>query len=191
MTPAIRRAFSFEIPAQHSDINTGTVQANLKKRRFDMTVTFRALDSEKVEALQSGSTDANGQLPQSQISDGGGNPCRHCLQEIGEGRGMLVLGHRPFDSLQPYAECGPIFLCADACERHGDSVELPPVVAARSRFIVRGYTADERIRYGTGGVVETKDMLDACEAIFTDPDVSFIHVRSEQNNCYFCRVERG
>ncbi len=157
-----------------------------------MTLSFHALPTETVRALQAGCPDSHGQLPERQVSDGGGNPCRHCMREIAEGKEMLVLAHRPFGSVQPYAECGPIFLCADACERHEDDGTLPPVVAARPRFIVRGYTADERIRYGTGQVVETEDMAAACERMFEDhSDVDFIHVRSAQNNCYSCRIERG
>jgi len=156
-----------------------------------MVVIFKALDSETVAALRAGGVDSNGQLPERHVSDSKGNPCRHCLRDIEKGRHMLVLGHRPFRSLQPYAESGPIFLCADACPRHADSDELPPVIASRPRFLVRGYTDDERIRYGTGGVVETVDMIDACERIFADPQVAFIHVRSVQNNCFFCRIERG
>lgn len=157
-----------------------------------MTLSFHALPTETVRALQSGQPDANGQLPERTVSDGGGNPCRHCLREIAEGKDMLVLAHRPFETVQPYAESGPIFLCADACERHEDDGALPPVVAARPRFIVRGYTADERIRYGTGQVIETENMAEACERMFEDhSDVDFIHVRSAQNNCYSCRIERG
>lgn len=154
-----------------------------------MTVIFRALASPAVEALRAGGRDSNGQLPE-HVPSSGGLPCRHCLRDIEEGRGAIVFGHRPFETVQPYAECGPIFICADACGHHGDSTEFPPVIASRPRFIIRGYTTDERIRYGTGGVVETPDMTEACEAIFADPDVAFIHVRSVQNNCYFCRVER-
>ncbi len=156
-----------------------------------MTVVFSALPTPVVNALRAGGVDSNGQLPEHLVSDGGGNPCRHCLREIEAGRGILVFGHRPFDNIQPYAECGPIFVCADACERHRDSSRLPPIIAARPRFIIRGYTADERIRYGTGGIVETADMVDTCETIFQDPEVAFIHVRSVQNNCYFCRIERA
>lgn len=155
-----------------------------------MTVIFSSLASATVEALRAGGADSNGKPPEPHIS-GGGLPCRNCLRDIDEGEASLVFGHRPFETLQPYAECGPVFICADDCETYGHSSALPPVVATRPRFIIRGYTPDERIRYGTGDVVETADMTDACEAIFADPEVSFIHVRSVQNNCYFCRIERG
>ncbi|MFN7050754.1 MAG: DUF1203 domain-containing protein, partial [Gemmobacter sp.] len=76
-----------------------------------MTLHFTPIPTETVRALQSGAADANGQSPERHVSDGGGNPCRHCLQMIPAGAGMLILAHRPFTRLQPYAESGPIFLC--------------------------------------------------------------------------------
>ena len=76
---------------------------------------FSAIPSEIAHHYRSGGMDANGQVPERIVSDGAGNPCRHCLKMIPKGAGMLVLAHRPFPALQPYAEVGPIFLCADAC----------------------------------------------------------------------------
>ncbi len=70
---------------------------------------FIAMPTEIARALQSGSLDANGQLCETHVSDGAGNPCRHCLKEIPEGAAMLVLAYRPFDQLPPYAETGPVF----------------------------------------------------------------------------------
>ncbi|MCR9137563.1 MAG: DUF1203 domain-containing protein [Alphaproteobacteria bacterium] len=155
-----------------------------------MAIIFSSLDKSAVQALRAGGADSNGQPPEPHTS-GGGLPCRNCLRDIEAGQASLVFGHRPFERLQPYAECGPIFICADACEPFGRSSALPLVMTVRPRFIIRGYTSDERIRYGTGDVVETADVPEACEAIFADPEVSFIHVRSVQNNCYFCRIDRG
>lgn len=156
-----------------------------------MTLAFHALDTETVAHLRAGEPDSNGQVPERHTCESAGIPCRHCLKDIEIGNGMLALGHRPFRTVQPYAECGPIFVCADGCDRHVDNGDLPPVMTARPRFIIRGYTADERIRYGTGDVVATPDIEQAAHRIFEDPEIAFIHVRSVQNNCYFCRIERG
>lgn len=155
-----------------------------------MSIVFKALSTADVRALQAGARDSNGQLPERRVSDAAGNPCRHCLKFIEKGREMLVLGHRPFGTVQPYAEMGPIFLCADSCERNDETAAIPVVIETRPRFIVRGYTADERIRYGTGDVIETRDIVEACEERFADPEIEFIHVRSATNNCFYCRVER-
>ena len=149
---------------------------------------FVAIPTDVVRAYQAGGLDANGQAPERQVSDGGGNPCRHCLGLIPKGAGMLVLAHRPFPAPQPYAEVGPIFLCADACEVGGGAA-LPGMLAS-PEYIVRGYGADDRIVYGTGGVVATGAITGRAGEILADPRVEYVHVRSARNNCYQVRIER-
>lgn len=153
-------------------------------------VKFLAIDTDAVRALQSGGCDSNGQLPERAVSDGAGIPCRHCLRLVPEGRPYLVLGHRPFRTVQPYAETGPIFLCADACESGTCADMLPPFLAS-AQYIVRGYNSAERIVYGTGAVTPRHDILNYCEALLQREDVAFVHIRSASNNCFHVRVEAG
>lgn len=148
-----------------------------------------ALPTDTVRALQAGGPDANGQMPERSTSDGGGNPCRHCLRYIPKGAGMLILAHRPFPAPQPYAEVGPIFLCADECERH-EAGEMPEVLQGPPGYLIKGYSADDRIVYGTGAVVEQARMMEQADKIFTDPRVAYIHIRSARNNCYQARIDR-
>lgn len=154
-----------------------------------MTIRFVPLPTETVRALQAGEPDAHGQRPERRISDGNGVPCRHCLAQVPAGQGYLVLAHRPFPAPQPYAETGPIFLCADACEP-GGGTELPAMLAS-AQYIVRGYGADDRIVYGTGGVVATPLIPDRCEELLARDDIAYVHVRSAANNCFQCRVDRA
>jgi len=149
---------------------------------------FVPIPTEIVRAYQAGGVDSYGLLPERRVSDGGGNPCRHCLRMIPEGAGMLVLAHRPFGALQPYAETGPIFLCADACAAGGGE-EVPEILASPD-YILRGYGPDERIVYGTGGVVPTGRIAARAEEVLAMPGVAFVHVRSARNNCFQVRVER-
>lgn len=149
---------------------------------------YVAIPTDVVRAYQAGRPDANGQSPERKVSDGGSNPCRHCLQLIPKGAGMLVLAHRPFPAPQPYAEVGPIFLCADACEA-GGGVTRPEMLASPD-YIVRGYGTDDRIVYGTGGVVATEAIPARAEDLFADPRVAYLHVRSARNNCYQVRIDR-
>ncbi len=154
---------------------------------------FLALPTADVRDLQIGGRDANGQVPERQVSDGNGNPCRHCLAEIAEGEPFLVLAHRPFPALQPYAEVGPIFLHEAPCPRYDEAAGVPaPFLAPnRDRLLIRGYGANDRILYGTGQVVETRELAAAADALLARPEVAYLHVRSSTNNCYQCRVERG
>jgi Protein of unknown function (DUF1203) len=149
---------------------------------------FVAIPTEIVRAYQRGGPDANGQVPERKLSDGGGNPCRHCLRMIPEGAEMLVLAHRPFPAPQPYAELGPIFLCADECPAGGG--EAVPEILASSDYIVRGYGPDDRIVYGTGAVVPTGRIAEEAGGRLTDPRVAYVHVRSARNNCFQVRIDR-
>ena len=149
-----------------------------------------ALPTDTVRALQGGGPDANGQTAERSTSDGGGNPCRHCLRYIPKGAGMLILAHRPFPAPQPYAEVGPIFLCADDCPRH-EGEEMPEVLQGSPDYLIKGYSAEDRIVYGTGIVVEADRMMAQAKEIFTDPRVAYIHIRSARNNCYQARIDRG
>jgi Protein of unknown function (DUF1203) len=55
---------------------------------------------------------------------------------------------------------------------------------------VRGYGADDRIVYGTGGVVATEAIAARAGELFADAQVAYLHVRSARNNCYQCRIDR-
>ena len=151
-------------------------------------IRFTALPTDEVRALQSGAPDAYGHTPERTVSDGQGNPCRHCLRQIPEGAGMLILAHRPFPALQPYAETGPIFLCADPCNR-GGGAEVPEALASPD-YLVKGYSAQDRIVYGTGAVVATPAIPAMAERLLADPRIAYVHVRSARNNCYQARIDR-
>ncbi len=154
-----------------------------------MPIRFTPIPTQTARAYQAGQPDANGQLPEQHVSDGPGNPCRHCLQMIPAGAGMLVLAHRPFPAPQPYAEVGPIFLCADPCQPAGGA-EMPEILASPD-YIVRGYSAEDRIVYGTGGVIATPAIPDRAAALLEDPRVAYVHVRSARNNCFQLRIDRA
>ena len=149
---------------------------------------FSPIPTPLVRAYQSGGLDANGQVPERQISDGDGNPCRHCLNLIPKGAEMLVLAHRPFPAPQPYAEVGPIFLCADACEAGGGAA-MPQILESPA-YIVRGYGPDDRIVYGTGAVVAIETLPEEAARRLADPRIAYVHVRSARNNCFQVRIDR-
>jgi hypothetical protein len=168
-----------------------TTLQHLHKTATDTGLRFVALDSAAVQALRQGAPDANGQTPERQISDGGGNPCRHCLQDIAAGAPMLVLAHRPFPAPQPYAEVGPIFLHAEDCLRYDEGAGVPAMIVRREAILLRGYGADDRIVYGTGKVIPTEEIASLAAYLFQRPEIAYLHLRSASNNCYQCRIERG
>ncbi len=154
-----------------------------------MTIRFTPIPTDLVRAYQAGGVDANGQVPEWAVSDGQANPCRHCLKMIPNGAVMLILAHRPFPAPQPYAELGPIFLCAKACAA-GGGADVPQVMESPD-YILRGYGANDRIVYGTGAVVPTDTIMREAERRLADPHVAYLHVRSARNNCYQVRIDRA
>ena len=151
-------------------------------------IIYTPLATEFVVAMRNGAPDAYGLPAEHATSDGTGMPCRHCLNDIPAGAGMLIFAHRPFAALQPYAETGPIFLCADVCTAYtGDSV--PPILSSRAGYLVKGYTADERIHYGTGKIVTSCRIVRlCCRSAGPRRDNAFVDVRSASNNCFMTRI---
>ncbi len=156
------------------------------------TAEIRALplSTAAMRALQAGGLDTHGQPPEHLISDGLGTPCRHCLRDVPAGRGSLLLAYRPFPEPQPYAETGPIFLCADPCTAW-DGAGPPPILTTSRSYHLRGYDRTGRIVSGTGGVVARASLWDRAAALLADPEIVEAHVRSAANGCYQCRLRRG
>lgn len=154
-----------------------------------MELSVRGIPTAAFEALRAGAGDANGQPPQVHVTRDAVNPCRHCLGMIGVGEEKLVLSYRPFPSLQPYAECGPIFLHQSRCTRY-ESDALPPWFAFLDPALVRGYDRDDWIRYDTGAAVAGPELDGACRSILSDPGIAYLHVRSKFG-CFQCHVDRA
>jgi hypothetical protein len=57
--------------------------------------------------------------------------------------------------------------------------------------LIKGYSANDRIVYGTGVVIAPDKLIAESERIFAAPGVSYIHVRSARNNCYQCKITRA
>jgi hypothetical protein len=152
-------------------------------------IRFTAMPSTDAEHVWHGGTDAYELPPEPMISDGPGHPCRHCLENIEAGERLLVLAYRPFPSLQPYAETGPIFLHAVPCPRYACEEEMPPILSSPD-YILRGYGSDNRIVYGSGAVTPTGEIAARADSLLERDDIAYVHVRSSRNNCYQCRIDR-
>lgn len=158
---------------------------------MSLSIRISPIPTAHAEAFQAGALDANGQTPEKYLSDGSSIPCRHCLTNVNKGDPYLALSYRPFEKIHAYAESGPIFLHAEPCSAYPFEDTLPPMILRGEPRLVRGYDKQERIIYGTGKIVEPDSILQHAHTLFENPDVSFIHVRSSENNCYTFRVDRS
>ncbi len=146
-------------------------------------------DREFVEKVRAGGPDANGQTAECVISDGVGKPCRCCLNTVPAGDEMLILAARPFPAPQPYAEQGPIFLCAKDCTPWQEE-GTPPILLVSKEYLMKAYSADDRIIYGTGRITPKEEVEPYTNTLFAREDVAYIDVRSAVNNCFLTRIPR-
>lgn len=154
-------------------------------------IRFVAMPTETARAFQRGATDAYGLLPERKVCTDDGFQCRHCLRHIKVGSACLTLAYRPFPELQPYAETGPILLCAEECERAVETDVMPEIYRAATEWLLRGYGHDDRIVYGTGAVTPKQHICTRAHELLQREDVAYLHLRSAKNNCYQCRIERA
>lgn len=152
-----------------------------------MDIRFHGLPTETVAALRQSMRDAYDHPIEKRPAGNDGWPCRHCLGQTPPERDFLILAYRPFETKNPYAETGPIFLCADDCPAAEPTSDTPAILRAPS-YLVRGYSADERIVYGSGQVVPTAQIAEYARDLLDDPMIAFVDVRSASNNCFQCRI---
>lgn len=155
-----------------------------------MKIQFVGLPTDQVHHTKTLGQDAYGLPFERAVSDGGAWPFRHCLGETPVGEEYLTLAWRPFEGLNAYTETGPLFLCAADCAPATPS-ETAPTILRSPTYLVRGYTPDERILYGTGRLVPTPDIAQYAYDLLANPEIAFVDVRSAANNCYQCRIERA
>ncbi|TWD57704.1 uncharacterized protein DUF1203 [Agrobacterium vitis] len=153
------------------------------------SIIFTPMPSGLAKNYRAFAPDAYGLTPEHRLSPGG-YPCRHCLSPIAAGTPYLTLAYRPFPTLQPYAETGPIFIHADECEAYDKGDTLPPMLDSPN-YIVRGYGYDDRIVYGTGAVTATDNIITRAGELLASAEIAYVHVRSARNNCFQCRIDRA
>ncbi|AKI00451.1 Protein of unknown function (DUF1203) [Hoeflea sp. IMCC20628] len=153
-----------------------------------MHIRFEPMDTATAKHLRSGGADSNGNVPEYKISDGASIPCRCCMKLVGKGEPYLIAAWRPFTATHAYAETGPVFLHAEACTADPVGTDQLPAFLQNPDYILRGYDADERIVYGTGGVIKLEAIPARIAELLEQPAVTAVHIRSSRNNCYHCRA---
>ncbi|MDF1609855.1 DUF1203 domain-containing protein [Hoeflea sp. YIM 152468] len=153
-----------------------------------MSFEYLPMDQATAERLRAGGPDSYGNVPERQISDGAGIPCRRCMEFVDKGEPYLIAAWRPFSALNAYTETGPIFLHAAPCAPQDRPPQDLPAFLASPDYILRGYDSDERIVYGTGGVIRRHAIAARIEELLSQPSVTAVHIRSSRNNCYHCKA---
>lgn len=155
-----------------------------------MSYIISGMPTQQANAYRAGAPDAYGNAPEHGISSGTGVPCRHCMKIVPKGAGFIVFAYRPFDSLHPYAETGPVFLCEESCTAPQANA-FPEVLTASPEYLIKGYTPDQRIKYGTGAIVPQSGTREKLDELLGMQELAFVDIRSAKNNCWLARVVRA
>lgn len=67
---------------------------------------------------------------------------------------------------------------------------IPPVLATSTDYLLKGFSPDHRIVYGTGSVIPAVGIAVCTETLFERPEVAYVDVRSARNNCFQTRITR-
>ncbi len=113
-------------------------------------------------------------------------PCRHCLRWAEPGEAMVLFPYQTVPADRPYGECGPIFVHQEACERYSAVAEYP--AAFGGRRVLRGYNASDEI---IAAELAEADPESVIERMLTNPEISFLQVRSVTYGCFTMKVERA
>ncbi len=149
---------------------------------------YHPLDATYIAHIRAGGADVNGQPAERAVSEGAGNPCRCCLAQVPKGAAMLILAARPFPKPQPYAETGPVFLCAKDCTAW-DQDGIPPNLTSSEQYLIKGYCSDHRIVYGSGQITPKDALPDYVDSLLSRDDIAFVDIRSATNNCFIARAK--
>jgi hypothetical protein len=123
------------------------------------------------------------------VDETGGSPLRCCLRDARPGERIALIGYRPFPWLGPYAEVGPVFIHAEACDGYREP-HTYPVGFAHRRQLLRAYDRSHRIC----DALPVKDGSQAERVLpwlLDRPDVEFVHSRNVEWGCYMFTVRRS
>jgi Protein of unknown function (DUF1203) len=118
----------------------------------------------------------------------GFGPCRLCLQTFQEGEERRILfTHDTYADVSEFAQPGPVYIHAEACERYEDNGFPPGLrgleltfegVSKGPRVVALERTAGHEAARAIG------DLLDLAE-------VDYVNVRNTRAGCFVARVERN
>lgn len=121
------------------------------------------------------------------VRDGNPHQCRVCLTLSQSDEGVILLAHRPFESNQPYAETGPIFVHERVCQPYSNFSTYPPEFP-RSAVVLRGYSAEDRIV--DAQAVGERVVEDVIAEMFANPLIEYLHARNLGYGCFMFRINR-
>jgi Protein of unknown function (DUF1203) len=152
-------------------------------------IVFEPIPLRALQEIRAAGQDETGSRLVVQTVEQGGNPLRCCLRETRPGERVLLIAYTPPGTAGAYAERGPVFIHAEACEGYASPNEYPPELKHRQQ-VVRGY--DHHGRIIDGVLVDDGDHASTViREMLGRPDVALVHLRNVGFGCYNCMVRRS
>lgn len=144
------------------------------------------IDPSRLEAMRDAGKDEHGN-PFAGYAAAGWEPLRCCLRIARAGEHIALISYSPFTQTSPWAEVGPVYVHADACEGY-TSTALPPELRTGPR-ILRSYHADGSLDYDDIAYVPNGDDLEpTLRDLLARPAVAAVHVRASMTQCFTYEV---
>jgi hypothetical protein len=116
-------------------------------------------------------------------------PCRHCLRLIRpQQEELLLFTYDPFHEHGVPPLPGPVYVHAEACERHPSGNSIPQDY--RGRLLTLSAYGAERALIEEIRVADGEEETIAAR-LFANLSVHYVHVRSTEAGCYLFRLERN
>ena len=148
-----------------------------------------AIPGTELERIRGRGTDDFGNpLVVSVVDEAGGTPLRCCLREAVLGERVALIAYQPSKIGGPYAEVGPVFIHAEACDGYTAPDRYPDGFRQRKQLL-RAYDA-------RGAIVDAIIARDGDEAesvvaaFFSRPEIAYIHSRNVLYGCYMFTIRR-
>jgi hypothetical protein len=117
-----------------------------------------------------------------------GFPCRVSLEDAEIGEEVMLLPYQHHKTQTPYQSTGPVFVRKNAETARLKINEIPQMLQHRL-LSLRAYDRNGMMKESS--VAEGHTLKDALEKIFTNQDISYIHIHNAKAGCYNCEVVKS
>ena len=117
-----------------------------------------------------------------------GFPCRVSLQDAAIGEEVILLPYQHHRTTSPYQAGGPIFVRKNAETARLAINEVPQMLLHRL-LSLRCYEKSGMMKDAL--VLEGRELKEALHKIFSDPDISYVHIHNAKPGCFNCVAERA
>jgi|SRR5450830_1936997 hypothetical protein len=156
----------------------------MKKKRTNYRIS--PLPGEIVARVRAERIDSAGHAVVSRL-DGERHQCRACLRLTNSDEPVLLISHSPFESRQPYAERGPVFIHERECTPPPDPTAYPAEFPHHD-VVLRAYNGKDEIEGAQ--LVGPRDVEEVIGTLLANPGVAYIHARNSAYGCYMFRIDR-